>query len=137
MLRVLIADDHAIVRKGLHDILRQVPEVAIVGEAGGGNEAIDRLRDERWDLVVLDITMPGENGIAVLRRIKQGWPDLPVIMLSMHADSDYVLNSLKSGAAGYLSKESAPEELVAAIRAVRAGQRYISRTILSSLNLQP
>jgi len=129
MLRVLIADDHAIVRKGLRDILREASEEALVGEASNGLEALELARAEPWDVVVLDITMPGASGLAVLKQLKHERPALPVLMLSMHSGDLYVSGSLKAGASGYLSKESAPEELLTAIRAVLAGHTYISQSL--------
>ena len=129
MLRVLIADDHAIVRKGLRDILREAAEEALVGEASNGLEALELARGEPWDVVVLDITMPGASGLAVLKQLKRDRPQMPVLMLSMHSGELYVNGSLKAGASGYLSKESAPEELLTAIRAVLAGETYISQSL--------
>jgi DNA-binding NarL/FixJ family response regulator len=129
MLRVLIADDHAIVRKGLRDILREASEEALVGEASNGLEALELARAEPWDVVVLDITMPGATGLAVLKQLKHDRPALPVLMLSMHSGDPYVNGSLKAGASGYLSKESAPEELLTAIREVLAGGTYISESL--------
>ena len=133
MLKVLIADDHAIVRKGLREILREESENAEVGEASNGSEALALARAEPWDVVVLDITMPGTSGLAVLKALKRERPQLPVLMLSMHSGELYVAGSLKAGASGYLSKESAPEELVTAIRTVLSGQTYVSQ----SLNYNP
>jgi two-component system invasion response regulator UvrY len=129
MLRVLIADDHAIVRKGLRDILREASQSAVVGEASNGQEALALARSQPWDVVVLDITMPGISGLAVLNKLKEEMPRLPVLMLSMHSGEHYVSGSLKAGASGYLSKESAPEELVTAIHAVMAGQTYVSQSL--------
>ena len=129
MLRVLIADDHAIVRKGLRDILREAAEEALVGEASNGLEALELARGEPWDVVVLDITMPGASGLAVLKQLKRDRPHMPVLMLSMHSGELYVNGSLKAGASGYLSKESAPEELLTAIRSVLAGETYISQSL--------
>jgi DNA-binding NarL/FixJ family response regulator len=127
VIRVLIADDHAIVRKGLIEILREGPEPAVVGEARDGVEVLERVEAEPWDVLVLDITMPRMTGLQVLRRLHQTKPDLPVVMLTMHAGALYVEQSLKLGAAGFLNKESAPEELVTAIRCALAGQTYISQ----------
>ena len=129
MLRVLIADDHAIVRKGLRDILREASQTAVVGEASNGQEALALARSQPWDVMVLDITMPGMSGLAVLNKIRAEVPRLPVLMLSMHSGEHYVEGSLKAGASGYLSKESAPEELVTAIQAVMAGKRYVSQSL--------
>ena len=129
MLRVLIADDHAIVRKGLRDILREASQSAVVGEASNGQEALALARSQPWDVVVLDITMPGISGLAVLNKLKEEMPRLPVLMLSMHSGEHYVSGSLKAGAAGYLSKESAPEELVTAIHTVMEGKTYVSQSL--------
>src|SRR5689334_17504139 len=105
MLKILIADDHAIVRKGLREILREESEQTVVGEASNGAEALAQVRANQWDVVVLDITMPGQNGLEVLRLLKQSHPNLPVLMLSMHSGVHYVTGSLKAGASGYLNKE--------------------------------
>ena len=94
-----------------------------------GPEALEQVRASQWDVVVLDITMPGQNGLAVLRLLKQSHPDLPVLMLSMHSGYHYVTGSLKAGASGYLSKESAPEELITAIQTAIGGGTYISQSL--------
>jgi two-component system, NarL family, invasion response regulator UvrY len=131
LLRVLIADDHAIVRKGLRDILREAAQDALVGEASNGLEALELARSEAWDVVVLDITMPGASGLAVLKQLKRDQHQRPVLMLSMHSGQRYVNGSLKVGASGYLNKKSAPEELLTAIRTVLAGETYISQSLKS------
>ena len=135
MLKVLIADDHAIVRKGLREILREASEQTTVGEASNGDEALARVAGEDWDVVVLDITMPGMNGLEVLKQLKRTRPHLPVLMLSMHSGYHYVMGSLKSGASGYLNKETAPEELVAAIRKAIDGGIYVSKSLSAALEL--
>jgi len=135
MLKILIADDHAIVRSGLRDILREAAEPATVGEAGTGLEALAKAQSEAWDVVVLDITMPDISGLEVLKRLKKAQPALPVLMLSMHSSEQYVHSSLKAGAAGYLSKESAPEELIIALHAILAGKRYLSRSLAERIKL--
>ena len=130
-LNVLIADDHALVRKGLRDLLReQWPDMRLT-EARDGTTALERLRAETWDLVILDITMPGLNGLEVLRLARQGQPNLRALLLSMHSSAVYVARSLKAGAVGYLSKETAPEELVTAVKAVLAGGIYLSHDLLA------
>jgi DNA-binding NarL/FixJ family response regulator len=128
-LKVLIADDHAVVRKGLRDLLRERWTNARVVEASDGTTALERLRSEEWDLAILDITMPGMTGLDVLRQARRVWPELCVLILSMHSSPVYVSQSLKAGAAGYLSKESAPEEMIAAVEAVLAGEVYVSREL--------
>ncbi len=135
MLKILIADDHAIVRRGLKDILREAAEPAMVGEAANGQETLQKAQSETWDVIVLDITMPDMSGIEVLKRLKKTQPDLPILMLSMHSGEQYVNSSLKAGASGYLSKESAPEELIAALRAIQEGRRYLSRSLTSKIRL--
>jgi two-component system, NarL family, invasion response regulator UvrY len=135
MLKVLIADDHAIVRKGLKEILREAAENTLVGEASNGQEALDQVEASSWDVVVLDITMPGQNGLEVLKQLKQQHPKLPVLMLSMHSGYHYVMGSLKSGASGYLNKETAPEELIAAIRKAIGGGIYVSKSLADDLDL--
>lgn len=129
LMRILIADDHAIVRKGLREILREEATDAYVDEANNGREALDKARANDWDVIILDITMPGMSGLEVLRKIKDEKPDLPIIMLSMHSSTSFVTTSLKIGANGYLTKESAPEELIEAIRTVTAGSTYVSRSL--------
>jgi DNA-binding NarL/FixJ family response regulator len=129
VLRVLIADDHAIVRRGLKDILNEAALPAIVGEAQNGLEAIERALAEEWDVILLDITMPGLNGLDVLKRVRQARPDQCVVMLSMHASPHYVRGALNAGAAGYLTKETAPDELVSAINTVLAGKTYLANDL--------
>ena len=135
MLKVLIADDHAIVRKGLKEILRSSAEATTVGEASDGLQALEQVERENWDVVVLDVTMPGQNGLEVLKRLKRERPQLPVVMLSMHSGYHYVLGSLKAGASGYLNKETAPEELLTAIHTALSGGIYVSRSLAETLNL--
>jgi DNA-binding NarL/FixJ family response regulator len=135
MLKVLIADDHAIVRKGLREILREASEATLVGEASNGDEALAQVEAAPWDVVVLDITMPGQNGLEVLKQLKRRHPHLPVLMLSMHSGYHYVMGSLKAGASGYLNKETAPEELVAAIHKAIDGGVYVSRSLAEALEL--
>ena len=137
MLKVLIADDHAIVRRGLKEILQDAFETdLVVGEARDGREALALARSESWDVMVLDITMPHRNGVEVLEELRVDLPSMPIVMLSMHSGLPYVLKSLKAGAAGYLNKETAPEELVLAIQTVLAGGRYISRDLGRNLGLE-
>jgi two-component system, NarL family, invasion response regulator UvrY len=129
MIKVLIADDHAIVRKGLKEILRGETDLTVAGEASDGLEALDRALGEPWDVVVLDITMPGASGVEVLKKIKRERPALPVVMLSMHANSGIVRGCLDLGASGYVLKEAAPEELVAAIRSAMDGDVYVCQAV--------
>ena len=129
MLRVLIADDHYKVRQGLRDLLQEEPEAMLVGEAKTGHETLEQARAESWDVVVLDINFPDQSGLDVLRAIKQERPTLPVLLLSMHPGSQYIKGSLKAGASGFLSKETAPDELKAAINTVLSGGVYVSRAL--------
>lgn len=133
MLRVLIADDHAVVRQGLRQILAEIPELSAVGEAQNGEEALDQVRAEPWDVLVLDMSMPGRGGLDVLKDVRRERPQTRVLVLSMHPEDQFAVRLLKAGAAGYLTKESAPEELVAAVRKVMTGGKYISATLAEKL----
>jgi two-component system invasion response regulator UvrY len=126
MIRILIADDHAIVRKGLKQILAETSDIIVAGEAHNGQEVLNKVRTGDWDVVVLDITMPGTSGLDILKEMKNEHPKLPVLMLSSHSEDQYAVRVLKAGASGYLTKESAPDELVKAIRKVFAGGKYVS-----------
>jgi DNA-binding NarL/FixJ family response regulator len=127
VIRVLIADDHAIVRQGLRQILADTSDMEVGGEAANGFEALQKIREDgQWDVVLLDVSMPGKNGIDTLKQIKDERPRLPVLVLSMYPEDQYGIRLLKAGASGYLTKESAPEQLVTAIRTVAAGRKYIS-----------
>jgi len=133
-MRILLADDHAVVRHGLKQILADEFRKAVFGEARNAQEALNRVWKENWDVVVLDITMPGRSGLEVLREIKKSRPKLPVLVLSMHPENQFAVRVLKRGASGYMTKESAPEELVGAIRKVLAGGRYVSNVNLVAFN---
>ena len=128
-MRILIADDHAVVRHGLKQILADEFPKAEYGEARNGQDALNRVWKERWDVVILDITMPGRGGLEILKEIKKARPKLPVLVLSMHPEDQFAVRVLKAGASGYMTKESAPEELVGAIRKVLAGGRHISASL--------
>jgi DNA-binding NarL/FixJ family response regulator len=125
-MKILITDDHAVVRQGLKQILLEEFTKAEFGEATNAQEAIDRVWKENWDVVVLDITMPGRSGLEVLKEIKKSRPKLPVLVLSMHPEDQFAVRLLKIGASGYMNKESAPNELVGAVKKVIAGGRYVS-----------
>ncbi len=135
MISVFIADDHAIVRQGLKQIVSDTADIQLAGEAATGQETLRLVRNGNCDVLVLDLNMPGISGLEILRVLKQERPDLPVLVLSMHAEDQYAVRCLKAGAAGYLTKESAPEELVKAIRQVVAGGKYVSRSLAESLAL--
>ena len=133
MIRVLIVDDHPIIRRGLRDIVADEPGLEPAGEASTGAEALDAVRRQLPGCVLMDITMPGRTGLETLHDLKAEFPRLPVLMLSMHPEDQYALRALKGGADGYLTKESAPEELVGAIRKVVAGGRYVSASLAERL----
>jgi len=133
MLRVLIADDHAIVRRGLIEILLHELKDPICGEAENAQQVLAQVRSQTWDLVILDVSMPGRSGIDVLSDLKREQPKLPVLVLSMHPEDQYGKRMLKAGASGYMNKNSAPEELIKAIRKVLAGGRYVSPALAEKL----
>ena len=129
MIKVLIADDHSVVRRGLRQILDETAgEIQVRGEAINGGDVLDKIQAEDWDVLILDITMPGRSGLDILKDLRKLRPALPVLILSMHAEEQFATRMFKAGAAGYLNKESAPEELVKAVRKVHSGGRYISPT---------
>ena len=133
MIRALIADDHAVVRQGLKQILGDTPEMLVAGEATNGQEVLDKVRAEPWDVVVLDISMPDRSGLDILKQLRSERPKLPVLVLSMHSEDQYAMRVLKAGASGYLTKDSAPDELVKAIRKVVSGGRYVSSFLAEKL----
>src|SRR4030066_476505 len=135
MIKILIADDHAIVREGLKQILSQTPDMVVVAEASNGQEAIDKLARNNIDLIVLDISMPGKDGLDVLSEIMSKRPQLPVLILSIYPAEQYAVRVLKAGASGYLTKERAPDELVKAIRQISEGKKYISPSLAEKLAL--
>lgn len=126
MIKIVIADDHAIVRHGLRQIVNAEPTMTVVGEAQNGTEVLEIVRTAAVDIVVLDITMPGRNGLDTLKELSRLYPRVAVIVLSMHPKDQYAVRVLKAGATGYISKESAPEELVAAIKKAIRGEKYIT-----------
>ncbi len=133
MIRVLIADDHAIVRQGLKLILSETSDMVVAGEADSGLHALKLAREGKWDVALLDISMPDKNGIDVLKLIKSEFPKQPVLMLSMHPEEHYAIRALKAGASGYLTKQSAPALLVTAIRQVASGRKYVSPELAEKL----
>lgn len=132
-IRVLIADDHAIVREGLKQILADTGDIAVAGDAENGFDAIRLVRKGNCHVLLLDISMPDRSGIEVLKQVKKEFPSIAVLMLSMHREDQYAIRSLKAGASGYLNKQSAPAELVNAIREVAAGKKYISPALAQEL----
>jgi DNA-binding NarL/FixJ family response regulator len=132
-INVLIADDHAIVRQGLRQILSETEDLVVAGEADDGVEALQLARQQDWNVFLLDVSMPNRNGIDTLKQLKKEFPKLPVLILSMHPEEQYAVRALKAGASGYLTKQSAPEQLVTAIRQVARGKKYVSPTVAMQL----
>lgn len=126
MIRVVLADDHRMVRAGLKEILADTGDIEVVGEATNGHEVMARVRELLFDLLVLDMSMPGRSGIDLIRQVKSEKPALRILVLSMHSEEQYAVRALKAGAAGYLTKEGAADELVAAIRRIAGGGAYVS-----------
>ena len=135
MIRVLIADDHAVVRAGLKQILAATDDISVCSEAATGSEAVAAVRATPFDVAVLDLSMPGRSGVDLIRQLKAEQPALRVLVLSAHQEDQYAVRTLKAGASGYLTKESAPELLVAAIRKVAAGGAFISPEVAQQLAL--
>lgn len=133
MIRVLVADDHAIVRQGLRSILEAAQDMRCVGEAENAAETMRAVRETECDALLLDISMPGKSGIEILKQIKKEKPRIPVLILSMYPEDQYALRAIKAGAAGYLTKQSAPQQLVAAIRQIAQGRKYITPELAESL----
>ena len=136
MIKILIADDHALVRAGLRQVLSEIDDIEVSGEASTGTEVVAKVREQDWDVVLLDISMPDLNGIDALRQIRQIKPNLPVLILSMYPEDQYAINLLRAGASGYMTKESAPCQLVAAIRKVVQGRKYVSPSLAEILALE-
>lgn len=133
MLKICIVDDHPIVRQGLKQILADAPDMTLVCELTNGLEVLDAVKKIDCDIVVMDITLPGMNGIDALKQIKREKPELPVLMLSIHPEDEYAVRALKAGASGYLTKGSAPNELLGAIRTVASGNKYITSSLAEEL----
>lgn len=133
MIRILIVDDHVMFREGLKQILAKHGDMNVVGEVGNGTDALQSIRSDEYDVVVLDISMPGQSGWDTLKEIKLEKPGLPVLILSMHPEDQYAIRMLKAGASGYISKESVPEELILAIRKVASGGKYVSPALAEKI----
>lgn len=133
MIKVLLADDHAIVRDGLKQILADTEDLAVAGEAADGHEVLKKLREQDWDIIVLDISMPGRSGLELIREIKNEKPGLPILILSMHQEEQYALRALRAGASGYLTKESDAEQLISVIRKVAKGGVFVSPAMAEHL----
>lgn len=129
MLNVLITDDHKIVRQGLIQILEESPEIELIHEAGNGNELLEKIMAHDYHVILLDISMPGKNGLELLKEIKKVKPEVSVIMVSIHAEGQYASCAMKFGASGYITKCNAPDELLTAIQKVAGGEKYFSDTL--------
>lgn len=136
MTKIIIADDHAVVRQGVKQILAAEPDMQLVGEARNFEETLEVTRRLAWDVLILDYSMPGGNGLQVLKKIKHAYPRRPVLILSMHPEDAIAVSALRAGAAGYVSKESASEELTVAIRKAISGKKYVSASLAEKLALE-
>ncbi len=132
-MNILIADDHTIVRKGIRQILMEEFSDAVIEEVADGNEMLHKIRNEKFDIVISDISMPGRSGLESLKQVKEEFPKLPVLILSMYSEDQYAIRVLKAGASGYLTKDSAPEELVKAVKQIVSTGRYISPAVADKL----
>jgi len=135
MIRIVLADDHAIVREGLKRIVGDVPDFSVVGEAADGNGVLQAVRGPEFDVLVLDLSMPGRSGMELIKLVKAERPKLRILVLSMHQETQYAVRAIKSGASGYLTKESAPAQLEQAIRKIAGGGAYISAEVAEQLAL--
>jgi DNA-binding NarL/FixJ family response regulator len=133
MINILVVDDHALIRKGLKMLLEESADFAVTGEAETGAQAVKMAREQHFDLVLLDISLPDKHGMDVLKQLKLEQPDMKVIVLSMYPEDQYGVRALKAGAVGYINKQSAPENLVGAIQQVISGKKYISGTLAEQL----
>jgi len=133
MIRILIADDHAIVRQGLRQIVSDQPDMVVAGEADSLTQTMEAVQSDSWDVLVLDLTMPDGNGLDLLRELRFTKPDIRVLVLSMHSEDQFALPVLQAGASGYLTKETVPEELVRALRRIHRGGKYVSQSLAEKL----
>jgi two-component system invasion response regulator UvrY len=133
MIRVLIADDHAVVRAGVKQILADTPDITVAAEASSGQEALEMARKGGCDVLLLDLSMPGQGGLEILKQLKAEMPRLPVLVLTMHPEDQYAVRTIRAGAAGYLTKQSVAEELITALRTVFAGKKYITPAVADKL----
>ena len=133
MIKVLIADDHAVVLEGLKQILSETPDIVVAAQAREGQEVLEKIRSNPVDVVVLDISMRGGSGLVTLMQIRRERPNLPILVLSMHPEDQYAVRVLKAGASGYLAKDSAPDQLISAIRKVVTGRKYVSPSLAEKL----
>ncbi|MBW2650240.1 MAG: response regulator transcription factor [Deltaproteobacteria bacterium] len=132
-INILIADDHPIVREGLKQIISETDDMMVADEAGNGREVLDLVRKKEYDLLLLDISMPGRSGLEILKELKSEYPKLPVLILSIYPEEQYAVRAFRAGASGYLTKASAPNELISAIRKIVNGGRYVSESLAEKL----
>lgn len=133
MITVILADDHTLLREGLRRLLEHAGDISVQGEAGNGDEAMQLLAQRKWDLLVLDMSMPGRDGVDLIRHIKNSHPEVPILVLTMHGEQQYAIQAIKAGASGFLTKDSAAEELVQAVRKVAGGGRYLSPSLAENI----
>ena len=133
MIKVLITDDHPVVRQGIRQILAEYSDIVLVDEAGGGSELLEKARETQYDVILLDISMPGKSGLELLKDLKVLRPETAVLILSVHPETQYAIRALKSGASGYLPKSTLPTELITAVRRVAAGKKYITSSLAEIL----
>lgn len=137
MIEILAVDDHAVVRAGIQHFIANIPDMRIGGEAANAQEALRLIRERHWDIVLLDIALPDKSGVEVLKQIKREYPELPVLILSMHPENLYAIQILRSGASGYVQKEALASELVDAIHTILRGHKYISPALAELLTADP
>lgn len=133
LIKILIADDHPVVREGIKQIISRAPDMVVEGEALTGQEVLDKISKESWDVVILDINMPGKDGFEVIRELRKEKPKLPILVLSVYPEEQIGVRILKAGASGFLNKESAPKELLNAIRKIKGGGKFVSPTLAEKL----
>jgi DNA-binding NarL/FixJ family response regulator len=136
MIKILIADDHPVVREGLKQILSKAKDMVVGGEALNGQEVLDKVRDEKWDAIILDLNMPGKDGFEVLKEIRREKQKLPILILSIQSEEQIGVRVLRAGASGFLSKESAPKELLNAIRKIHTGGKFVSESLAEKLAIE-
>lgn len=136
MIKIIVVDDHPVVRRGLKQIINEECDMEVAGEAENAQEAFGVIRNRRCDLILLDITMPGTSGLDVLKQLKYEYPELPVLVLSVHSEDQYAIRAIRAGASGYLTKDSVPETLINAVRKVISGGKYVSPLLAEKLALE-
>jgi two-component system invasion response regulator UvrY len=136
MIKILIADDHTIVREGLKQIFVDTPDIVVGDEAGNGQDVLKKVEKNNYDIVLLDISLPGRSGLDVLKQLKSMRPELPVLILSIHPEEQYAVRSIRAGASGYLTKESASDELIKAIRKIFSGGKYITNSLAERIAVE-